>query len=98
MAAFFSSLGRTVLAGVVLVIALIFVMGAGGRLGEHAWWIFAMRWLHIMAGVMWVGLLWYFNFVQTPSMPRIPDAEKPAITKVIAPAALFWFRWAAMAT
>ena len=98
MAAFFSSLGRTILAGIVLVIALIFVMGAGARLGEHAWWMFVMRWLHIMAGVMWVGLLWYFNFVQTPSMPKIPDEHKPAIGKVIAPTALFWFRWAALAT
>jgi uncharacterized membrane protein len=47
---------------------------------------------------MWIGLLWYFNFVQIPSMPKIPDEHKPAIGKVIAPAALFWFRWAAMAT
>lgn len=98
MAAFFSSLGKTVLAGLVLVIALVFVMGAGGRLGEHQWWMFVMRWLHIMAGIMWVGLLYYFNFVQTPSMPKIPDEHKPAIGKVIAPAALFWFRWAALAT
>jgi uncharacterized membrane protein len=57
-----------------------------------------MRWLHVMSGVMWIGLLWYFNFVQTPSMPKIPDDQKPAIGKVIAPAALFWFRWAALAT
>jgi uncharacterized membrane protein len=61
-------------------------------------WQFYIRWLHILSGVMWIGLLWYFNFVQTPSMPKIPDAEKPAITKVIAPTALFYFRWAAMAT
>ena len=47
---------------------------------------------------MWIGLLWYFNFVQTPSMPKIPDEQKPAISKVIAPEALFWFRWAALAT
>src|SRR3546814_19371651 len=47
---------------------------------------------------MWVGLLYYFNFVQIPNMTRIPDAQKPAIGKVIAPAALWWFRWAAMAT
>jgi len=57
-----------------------------------------LRWLHFLAGITWIGLLWYFNFVQTPSMPKIPDAEKPAVSKVIAPAALFWFRWAAMAT
>jgi uncharacterized membrane protein len=98
MAAFFSSLGRTVVAGLILVVALIFVMGAGGRLGEHAWWMFVMRWLHIMAGILWVGLLYYFNFVQTPSMPKIPDEHKFVIGKVIAPAALFWFRWAALAT
>ncbi len=47
---------------------------------------------------MWIGLLWYFNFVQIPNMPNIPDDQKPAIGKVIAPAALFWFRWGAMAT
>ncbi len=61
-------------------------------------WQFYIRWLHIMSGVMWIGLLWYFNFVQIPSMPKIPDEQKPAIGKVIAPAALFWFRWGAMAT
>jgi uncharacterized membrane protein len=101
MGAFFQSLGKTITAGVVLLIILLLILaGVGGKvpLGEHAWWLFGMRWLHVTSGVMWIGLLWYFNFVQTPSMPKIPDAEKPAITKVIAPAALFWFRWAAMAT
>jgi uncharacterized membrane protein len=101
MAAFFQSLGKTITAGVVvLIVLLLILMAAGGRvaLGDQGWWLFAMRWLHITAGVMWIGLLWYFNFVQTPSMPKIPDAEKPAVSKVIAPAALFWFRWAAMAT
>ena len=47
---------------------------------------------------MWIGLLWYFNFVQIPNMANIPDEQKPAIGKVIAPAALFWFRWAALST
>ena len=47
---------------------------------------------------MWIGLLWYLNFVQIPSMPKFTDEQKPAITKVIAPAVLFWFRWAAFAT
>jgi uncharacterized membrane protein len=64
----------------------------------HEWWSFAFRYLHVLSGVMWIGLLWYFNFVQIPSMPKIPDDQKPAISKVIAPAALFWFRWAAAAT
>jgi uncharacterized membrane protein len=101
MGAIFQSLGRTITAGVVvLIILLLILVAAGARVpvGDHGWWLFAMRWLHVTAGVMWIGLLWYFNFVQTPSMPKIPDDQKPAISKVIAPAALFWFRWAAMAT
>ena len=65
---------------------------------DYSWWTFFFRWLHVMSGVMWIGHLWYFNFVQIPSMPKIPDEQKPAITKVIAPAALFWFRHGALAT
>jgi uncharacterized membrane protein len=98
MGAFFQSLGRTVIAGVVLVAILMGIAGTFGRMGDHGYWLFFMRWLHIGSGVMWIGLLWYFNFVQTPSMPKIPDEQKPAISKVIAPEALFWFRWAALAT
>jgi uncharacterized membrane protein len=102
MGAIFQSLGRTITAGVVLLIVLLIILvaAAGGSVaaGDLSWWQFAMRWLHVTAGVMWIGLLWYFNFVQTPSMPKIPDDQKPAISKVIAPTALFWFRWAAMAT
>ena len=59
---------------------------------------FLMRWLHVISGVMWIGLLWYFNFVQIPTMPKVPDELKPAVGKYIAPEALFWFRWGAMAT
>ncbi len=59
---------------------------------------FFIRFSHVLCGVMWIGLLWYFNFVQIPSMGKIPDEQKPAISKVIAPAALFWFRWGAMGT
>ena len=57
-----------------------------------------LRWLHIICGVMWIGLLWYFNFVSTPTMPKIPDELKPALGSYITPAALFWFRWSAMGT
>ena len=96
MVAIFQSLGRTVAAGGVLLVLLILALGSGKY--DHSWSAFVMRWLHVMSGVMWIGLLWYFNFVQTPSMPKIPDEQKPAISKVIAPTALFWFRWAALAT
>ena len=103
MGAFFQSLGRTITAGVVLLVVILIAVGAmfsgaGARPGDHVWWGFVIRWLHVLSGVMWIGLLWYFNFVQTPSMPKIPDEQKPAVSKVIAPAALFWFRWAALAT
>jgi uncharacterized membrane protein len=104
MGAIFQSLGRTVTAGVVVLIIIILIVGGAtgswnwAQVGQHAWWAFFMRWLHVLSGVMWIGLLWYFNFVQTPSMPQIPDEQKPAVSKVIAPRALFWFRWAALAT
>jgi len=96
MAAFFSSLHRTIAAGFVLALIVFLIYLGHGFNNEF--WAFLFRWLHILCGVMWIGLLWYFNFVQTPGMPKIPDEQKPAITKVIAPAALFWFRWGAMGT
>ena len=103
MGAFFQSIGRTVGAGVAFLIVMVVIagLGTGNWVGiqSYGWWAtFFFRWLHVLSGVMWIGLLWYFNFVQTPSMPKIPDEQKPAISKVIAPAALFWFRWAAMST
>ena len=102
MGAILQSLGRTVIAGIVVLVVIVLIVGqstgAWVNLASHAWWTFFMRWLHVLSGVMWIGLLWYFNFVQTPSMPKIPDEHKPAISKVIAPEALFWFRWAALAT
>ncbi len=67
-------------------------------LSNADFWIFIVRWFHVLAAVMWVGLLWYFNFVQIPTMPSIPDELKPAIGKHIAPEALFWFRWGAAFT
>jgi uncharacterized membrane protein len=81
-----------------LVLAIVFALVAGGIHADRNWFTFFIRWLHVASGVMWIGLLWYFNFVQIPSMPKIPDDQKPAIGKVIAPTALFWFRWAALAT
>lgn len=81
-------------AGLLVVLALV----TGSFQLSRDWFTFLFRWLHVLSGVMWIGLLWYFNFVQIPSMPKIPDEQKPAIGKVIAPAALFWFRWAALAT
>jgi len=89
-------LNRALIFGAVLVAVLAASSGAFKL--DHNWFSFLFRWMHVIAGIMWIGLLWYFNFVQIPSMPKIPDEQKPAIGKVIAPAALFWFRWAALAT
>jgi len=100
MAAILEKLQNTVIAGFVLLIIILVVVGATVSAPSfgHAWFAFLFRYLHVLSGVMWIGLLWYFNFVQIPNMPKIPDEQKPAIGKVIAPAALFWFRWGAMAT
>ncbi len=98
MAAILTSLRNTVITGFVLAAVLVAMyLNWGGDFG-HGFWAFIFRWLHVISGVMWIGLLWYFNFVQIPNMPNIPDEQKPAIGKVIAPAALWWFRWGAMAT
>ena len=96
MSSILTSLGRTVLAGFVLTLLIVVLFGS--NVGSPGWVAFLFRYLHVLSGVMWIGLLWYFNFVQIPSMPKIPDEQKPAIGKVIAPTALFWFRFAAMAT
>ena len=97
MTKLFQSLLHTIIAGVVLLIAIVLIANQPTKF-DHAWGVFLVRWLHVLSGIMWVGLLWYFNFVQMPSMPKIPDEQKPAVSKVIAPAALFWFRYATLAT
>ncbi len=94
------SLSKTVHLSLGIAILLLIGMhffGDGFAFDRYFFsWLF--RYIHVLTGIMWIGLLWYFNFVQIPSMPNIPDEQKPAIGKVIAPKALFWFRWAALAT
>ena len=84
------------LIGLILLVAAMF--GLHGGVMDHNYWIQFLRYLHVFAGILWIGLLYYFNFVQIPTMPKVPAELKPGITKYIAPAALFWFRWAAVAT
>jgi len=101
MGAIFTSPRNTVIAGVVLLIVIVLVIGGvTGQMTriDHAWATFAMRWLHVISGVMWIGLLWYLNFVQVPTMPSIPVENRSAISKFIAPNVLFYFRYAALAT
>ena len=98
MAGILTSLRNTVISGFVLAVILALIYAGMQGYDGYSFGAFFFRWLHVISGVMWIGLLWYFNFVQIPNMPNIPDEQKPAIGKVIAPAALWWFRWAAMAT
>lgn len=98
MSTILDSLRNTVIAGFVVAAVLLLMYLNWGGTFDHAFGTFIMRWLHVLSGVMWIGLLWYFNFVQIPNMGNIPDEQKPAISKVIAPEALWWFRWGAMAT
>ena len=95
-----SSLSKTIHAS--LAIAVILFLGLfyqnDGFSFDRIFWSWFARYVHVVVGIMWIGLLWYFNFVQIPNMSKIPDEQKPAIGKVIAPAALFYFRWAAAFT
>ena len=95
-----SSLPKTIHTS--LAISIILFLGLffnnGGFEIDRIFWSWLFRYIHVVVAIMWIGLLWYFNFVQIPSMPKIPDEQKPAIGKVIAPTALFYFRWAALAT
>ena len=93
----FGNLHRVLLVGLILAIIVAVILHSD-QLGTHAFWAFVFRWIHVWFGILWIGLLYYFNFVQIPSMPKIPDEQKPAIGKVIAPTALFYFRWAAAGT
>ena len=95
-----SSLPKTVHAslGLAIVLFLGIFFADGDIVFDYAFWSWLTRYIHITVSIMWIGLLWYFNFVQIPNMPKIPDEQKPAIGKVIAPAALFYFRWAAAFT
>ena len=101
MGSIFPSPGRTVGAGVVLLVVIVVLanMLTGHAFeGGHAYATFVMRWLHVLSGVLWIGLLWYLNFVQVPTMPSIPAEHRSAITGHIAPRVLFFFRYAALAT
>tara|TARA_B100000902_G_C27111761_1_gene813964 strand:- start:57 stop:659 length:603 start_codon:yes stop_codon:yes gene_type:complete len=95
-----SSLSKTIHASLALAILLflgLFYQNDGFSF-DRIFWSWVARYTHVVVGIMWIGLLWYFNFVQIPNMAKIPDEQKPAIGKVIAPAALFYFRWAAAFT
>jgi uncharacterized membrane protein len=100
MAKFFENLGAVLIAGIVLaiLIALFPESGYANSVGAGDLWLGVFQWLHVFFGITWIGLLYYFNFVQTPTMPKVPAELKPGVSKYIAPSALFYFRWGAAFT
>ncbi len=98
MAKFFGNLGAVLIAGLVLTLVLATVPDAGYRPPTGDLVNGLLQWAHVFFGITWIGLLYYFNFVQTPTMPNVPAELKPGISKYIAPSALFYFRWGAAFT
>src|SRR5579863_4649517 len=100
MAAILNNLRNTIILGLVLAVIMLvaFAQVSPHHFNDTAYWQAVFRWMHVFFGVLWIGLLYYFNFVQARKMPEIPAELKPAVTKYIAPEALFWFRWGALMT
>jgi uncharacterized membrane protein len=97
--AILSNLRNTLVLSLILAILMIVAYGVHSPSGmDRTFWIAVVRWMHVFFGILWIGLLYYFNFVQTRVMPAIPAELKPAVSKYIAPEALFWFRWSALFT
>jgi uncharacterized membrane protein len=96
MAKILGNFHLALLIGILLLVAAMVGLTHGDM--DKGYWIQFLRYLHIWAGILWIGLLYYFNFVQIPTMPKVPLELKPGVTKYIAPAALFWFRYSALLT
>ena len=98
MAKFFGNLHLVLLTG--LVLAIVLIVSFAGWTGDNGEAIAnaVMRWLHLFFGVVWIGLLYYLNFVQVPTMPKVPAELKKGVTGYIAPSVLFFFRWGAAFT
>jgi len=98
MAGILSNFRNTIILSTVLALIMVYAFGAARGQFDLVFWQAAFRWMHVVFGILWIGLLYYFNFVQIRKMPEIPAELKPAVTKFIAPEALFWFRYAALFT
>src|SRR5580692_10747030 len=100
MAAILNNLRNTIICGLILAVIMLvaFAQASPHHFNDMTYWQAVFRWMHVFFGVLWIGLLYYFNFVQARKMPEIPAELKPAVSKYIAPEALFWFRWSALMT
>jgi uncharacterized membrane protein len=98
MAGLLSNFRNTFIVGLILALVMIWAYSQGPQGTGEAFFVAVFRWMHVFFGILWIGLLYYFNFVQIRVMPAVPAELKPAVSKYIAPEALFWFRWSALAT
>jgi uncharacterized membrane protein len=98
MTSLLSNFRNTIIVSVILALVIVFGFGHSPQGFDAAYFQAIFRLMHVFFGILWIGLLYYFNFVQIRVMPQIPAELKPAVSKYIAPEALFWFRWAALAT
>ena len=98
MAKFFANLWLVLIVGTALAVLMAVFPDSGYRAPTGDLVNGVLQWLHVFFGITWIGLLYYFNFVQTPTMPTIPAELKPGVSKYIAPKALFYFRWGAAFT
>tara|TARA_Y100001935_G_C17225034_1_gene467339 strand:- start:179 stop:781 length:603 start_codon:yes stop_codon:yes gene_type:complete len=96
----FLSLSKTIHSSIALTILLFLLLFFlnGGFVFDNFFWSSLCKFVHVSVAIMWIGLLWFFNFVQIPNMSKISDDQKPAINNIITPATLFYFRWAAFFT
>jgi uncharacterized membrane protein len=97
VAKLFANLGLVLAIGLALAI-LIALYPNSGYAPPYGTVNGVLQLLHVFFGVTWIGLLYYFNFVQIPTMPKVPAELKPGVSKYIAPSALFYFRWGAAFT
>ena len=94
MTKFFGNLHLVLAIGVVLAIAVMMAFAPTAPVDVNS----VFRWLHVFFGILWIGLLYYLNFVQVPTMPSVPAELKKGVTGYIAPKVFFFFRWAALLT
>jgi uncharacterized membrane protein len=98
MAGLLSNFRNTIIVSVLIALLIVISYGMHPGTAHERYWEAVFRWMHVFFGILWIGLLYYFNFVQIRKMPEIPAELKPAVSKYIAPEALFWFRWSALLT
>jgi uncharacterized membrane protein len=94
MAKFFGNLHLVLIVGLVLAVVVMMKFAGSAPVDANS----VLRWMHVFFGVLWIGLLYYLNFVQVPTMPSVPAELKKGVTGYIAPKVFFFFRYGALFT